>query len=69
MFVCRVFLFRLHESPRYLVHAGRHEEAVYALQQITKINGLSIELGLTDVDDCTVGLPLVRHSHASCAKV
>lgn len=51
MFVARIFLFRLFESPRYLVHAGRSEDAVHALQQITKINGLTMSVSLEDVAD------------------
>ena len=69
MFICRVFLFRLYESPRYLVHAGRREDAVTALQQIIKINGLSIELGVKDVDDHIVGFSLVYHIPPSSAKL
>lgn len=51
MFVCRIFFFHLYESPRYLVHAGRPEDAVYVLQQITKVNGCSVLIELEDVHD------------------
>ncbi|KAJ7250029.1 major facilitator superfamily domain-containing protein [Mycena haematopus] len=54
MFVARIVLFRLHESPRLLVHAGRPAEALEVLQLIARFNGapaLAGELGLADVDD------------------
>ncbi|KAJ7671688.1 major facilitator superfamily domain-containing protein [Mycena polygramma] len=54
MFIARILLFRLHESPRFLVHAGRPAEALEALQLIARFNGapaLAGELKLADVDD------------------
>ena len=51
MFFARIVFFRLHESPRYLVHAGRHQEAVESLQLISKFNGSELSLGLEDVRD------------------
>ncbi|KDQ20952.1 hypothetical protein BOTBODRAFT_62009 [Botryobasidium botryosum FD-172 SS1] len=51
MFVARIFFFRIHESPRYLVHAGRSAEAVHALQNISKANGAPMKLSLKDVED------------------
>ncbi|KAJ7464707.1 MFS general substrate transporter [Mycena galericulata] len=54
MFVARIVFFRLHESPRFLVHAGRPHEALEALQLIARFNGapgLAGELELADVDD------------------
>ncbi|GAB1517266.1 hypothetical protein RhiTH_000310 [Rhizoctonia solani] len=38
MFVLRIIFFRLYESPRYLVSAGRNTEAVAALQSIEDYN-------------------------------
>ncbi|CUA75096.1 putative MFS-type transporter PB1E7,08c [Schizosaccharomyces pombe 972h-] [Rhizoctonia solani] len=38
MFVLRIIFFRLYESPRYLVSAGRNAEAVAALQSIEDYN-------------------------------
>lgn len=43
--------FRLYESPRYLVHAGRPEDAVKALQLISRFNGSCISIELEDVRD------------------
>ena len=51
MFVARLFLFTLYESPRYLVHAGRPQEAVNALRDIIRTNGDTLEIGIDDVDD------------------
>ncbi|OSC97208.1 MFS general substrate transporter [Trametes coccinea BRFM310] len=51
MFLARIVFFRLHESPRYLVHAGRPEEAVESLQMISRFNGEEIDLNTEDVED------------------
>lgn len=51
MFLARIVFFRLHESPRYLVHAGRPQEAVKSLQMISKFNGSDLEIELDDVAD------------------
>ncbi|GAK62466.1 MFS general substrate transporter [Moesziomyces antarcticus] len=48
----RVVFFRLLESPKYLVHAGRPQEARDILQKIHKYNGgATIALRIQDVDD------------------
>lgn len=51
MFLARIVFFRLHESPRYLVHAGRHQEALESLQMISRFNGSDLAIDLEDVDD------------------
>ncbi|KAK0203016.1 MFS general substrate transporter [Desarmillaria ectypa] len=51
MFSARMVFFRLHESPRFLVHAGRHQEAVESLQMIARFNGAPLSLDLDDVED------------------
>ena len=51
MFLARIVFFRLHESPRYLVHAGRPQEAIESLQMISRFNGDELSLGLEDVRD------------------
>jgi len=43
--------FRLHESPRFLVHAGRPQDAIKSLQMISKFNGSEISIELEDVRD------------------
>lgn len=50
-FLARIVFFKLHESPRYLVHAGRHEEALVNLQKISRFNGSELSLVLDDVRD------------------
>ncbi|KAJ8469013.1 hypothetical protein ONZ45_g17037 [Pleurotus djamor] len=51
MFLARMVFFKLHESPRYLVHAGRPQEALESLQMISRFNGSDLSLVLDDVDD------------------
>jgi hypothetical protein len=51
MFIARIVFFRLHESPRYLVHAGRPREALESLQLISQFNGTELDLDLDDVKD------------------
>jgi hypothetical protein len=51
MTVLRVLFFRLYESPRFLVAAGRPKEAIQNLQLISKFNGEELNLSLRDVRD------------------
>lgn len=51
MFLARIVFFRLHESPRYLVHAGRPHDAIKSLQMISKFNGSNLSIELEDVRD------------------
>jgi len=51
MFLARIVFFRLYESPRYLVHAGRPQDAIESLQMISRFNGSELELDLEDVED------------------
>lgn len=51
MFIARMIFFRLHESPRYLVHAGRPQEAIKSLQLISRFNGSELPIELADVRD------------------
>ena len=51
MFLARIAFFRLHESPRYLVHAGRHQEALVSLQMISRFNGSDLRIAIEDVHD------------------
>lgn len=57
MFVCRVVFFHLYESPRYLVHAGRLEDAAIVLQEISKVNGKEIDVNVEDVHDLLINAP------------
>ena len=51
MTVLRVICFRLYESPRFLVAAGRPTEAMENLQLISRFNGEELDLSLRDVRD------------------
>lgn len=51
MFLGRIVFFRLHESPRFLVSAGRPHDALVSLQKISLFNGSELSLKLHDVDD------------------
>ncbi|KAF9543339.1 MFS general substrate transporter [Agrocybe pediades] len=51
MFFARMVFFRLHESPRFLVHAGRPQDAIKSLQMISKFNGSELSIELEDVRD------------------
>lgn len=42
----RFFVFRFHESPRYLIARGRDDEAVEVIHKIAKFNGKA--------DQCTI---------------
>ncbi|KAH9841485.1 MFS general substrate transporter [Rhodofomes roseus] len=64
MFIARIVFFRLHESPRYLVHAGRPQEALESLQMISRFNGDELNLGLEDVRD-SVYAPLITDEPAN----
>ncbi|KAG2138594.1 MFS general substrate transporter [Suillus bovinus] len=65
MFLARMVFFRLHESPRYLVHAGRHQEALESLQLISRFNGSELPIELQDVDDRP---PPISEAHASAGE-
>ena len=59
MFLARIVFFRLHESPRYLVHAGRPQDALESLQMISRFNGSELDLELKDVED-RISVPPTR---------
>lgn len=63
MFLARMVFFRLHESPRYLVHAGRPQDALESLQMISRFNGSELELDLEDVVDRICVPPTLDSSH------
>ncbi|KAG8785689.1 hypothetical protein FRB91_000445 [Serendipita sp. 411] len=51
MCLARIFFMNLHESPRFLVHNGRKDEAASVLSKIAKFNGNEFHVILADVDD------------------
>ncbi|EJT98804.1 MFS general substrate transporter [Dacryopinax primogenitus] len=51
MCLARIVLFRMRESPRYLVASGRHIEAVHSLRKIISFNGHDYSLTIDDIMD------------------
>lgn len=51
MFLSRIILFRLQESPKFLAATNRQSEAVIALERISRINGNERAWELKDVVD------------------
>ena len=47
----RIVFFRLHESPRYLVHVGRKQDALEPLRMISRFNDSELALDLDEVED------------------
>lgn len=62
--LARWFLFKLQESPRYLVSNGREREAIVALQTIADFNDHTINIQRADVQsrECSVAEPSTRRS-------
>ena len=50
MFSCRFFLFKLYESPKYLMGRGKDEEAVRVVHEVARINGKTTDLTLADLE-------------------
>ncbi|MBW0521064.1 hypothetical protein O181_060779 [Austropuccinia psidii MF-1] len=51
MFICRVTLFTLKESPKYLMSVGRTTDAVLAVKLISAQNGSELIISEADVED------------------
>lgn len=62
--LARWFLFKLQESPRYLVSNGREREAILALQTIADFNDHTINIQRADVQsrECSAIEPSTRRS-------
>ena len=54
MWFVRFFVFRFHESPRYLIGRGQDEEAVEVIHKIAKFNGKA--------DRCTITVGDLRRT-------
>ncbi|EJD34854.1 MFS general substrate transporter [Auricularia subglabra TFB-10046 SS5] len=67
MFACRIVFFNLHESPRFLVATGRHEEALVSLRKISSFNGSTLQIGLADVSDVPAADAEPAPDHATTA--
>ena len=52
MFLIRFVLFKIHESPKYLMSKGRDEEAVRVVHEVARRNGKEIRLTLEDLRAC-----------------
>ena len=50
MFFCRFFLFKLYESPKYLMGRGRDEDAVRVVHEVARINGKTSNLTVADLE-------------------
>ncbi|KAF5002564.1 hypothetical protein FDECE_10594 [Fusarium decemcellulare] len=70
MFLARFILFKIYESPKYLMGKGRDEEAVRVVHTVAKKNGKASTLTLEDLKACEpegyvaqtdVGATLKRH--------
>ncbi|KNZ58861.1 hypothetical protein VP01_1846g5 [Puccinia sorghi] len=55
MFACRVALFNLEESPKYLISHGRAADAVLVLEFISVQNGAGLTITEADVEDNSPG--------------
>ncbi|PTD09466.1 hypothetical protein HYE67_006410 [Fusarium culmorum] len=52
MFLARFLLFKIYESPKYLMSKGRDEEAVKVMHTVAKKNGKTSTLTLEDLKAC-----------------
>ncbi|KAM0427897.1 hypothetical protein ACHAPT_007356 [Fusarium lateritium] len=52
MFLSRFLLFKIHESPKYLMSKGRDEEAVSVVHKVASKNGKTSTLTLEDLKAC-----------------
>ena len=51
-FVLRFFVFKLHESPKYLMGKGRDEDAVRVVHEVARRNGKESTLSIEDLKAC-----------------
>ena len=50
MFLCRVLLFKLHESPKFLMGRGKDKDAVRVVHEVARINGKTSNLSIADLE-------------------
>ncbi|KAI1816383.1 MFS general substrate transporter [Poronia punctata] len=53
VFFLRTIVFRLRESPKYLIYKGRDADAVQVIQHIAKVNGRTCNLTMADFERLT----------------
>lgn len=63
----RFFIFKLYESPKYLMSKGLDERAVEVVHLVAKANGTTSNLKLEDLQRVNGQKPLVEESHAKGA--
>lgn len=51
MVISRIFLFKLYETPRYLVMKGRYDEACKILHDLADKNGKTIDISSDHFSD------------------
>lgn len=54
LWIIRFFVFKLHESPKYLMGRGRDAEAVEVVHKVAAFNGKTSTLTLEDLQRCEV---------------
>jgi hypothetical protein len=59
----RFFVFKLEESPRFLVGRGRDADAVAVLQRIATYNGTSCSLSVEDLKQAGEAAKLIDDNH------
>ncbi|KAM3507909.1 hypothetical protein NHJ13051_000623 [Beauveria bassiana] len=52
MFLARFCLFKLHESPKYLIGKGRDQDAVRVVHEVARINGKTSPLTIEELRAC-----------------
>lgn len=53
IFFLRFVVFRLEESPKFLIYKGKDAEAIEVIQQVAKTNGRTCNLTLADFERLT----------------
>ncbi|OAV92361.1 hypothetical protein PTTG_02243 [Puccinia triticina 1-1 BBBD Race 1] len=64
MFACRVALFSIEESPKYLISNGRAADAVLVLEVISAQNGTGLTITEADVEDDSPEETLAHHQYS-----
>ena len=55
LWIIRFFIFKLHESPKYLMGRGRYQEAVKVVHAVAKYNGKTTHLTVEELE--AAGIP------------
>jgi len=68
MFAVRFVLFKIHESPKYLMGKGDDEGAVRIVHEVARINGKSSNLSVEDLKACELESYAPQTGVSSAAK-